>query len=395
MTTVEFGWSAYDPDSPSETRDNGDPARAASLGQSGHPPTGADLHPAAPNALGLPASVRRALARGGCAASRALSRDEAWLRMETTWVHAQTRHGMPDPTVTRWRGRRRAESQVTLRGLTVDESSRLLRHQLTQGSWGAYRKGVSGLGFLRPEGFRPGFSPASAGLTPAGSELANWFLGSFLHAPARDVLKRAARDGQVDASDLEKIPPAGRPPPPKLGRLIEDGVENARVTLDIRALRGAFDADACAFSSVVNFPESHLALAQLEALRSARAVLRLVEEIEFGYRIWMLGDTPPESSALSDDDAWVRAVADSETEVLELRAAGRSGDWQGVHRWQEELARRRGSRPFERNEVPERYAERRAPTFALPSLGGLFAEGLFGEPLPDWWVPGASGGGAV
>jgi hypothetical protein len=380
---IEYGWSAYDPDAPSETRDNGDPlglrAWATRIARR-LVPVFTQQHRSLWGFAWLCAGRRLA----GEAATVSLSRDEAWLRLEATWVHAQTRHRLLDPTVPPWPGLKKAEKMAQLKRLRVDKEARLLRHELTQGSWGTYRRGATRLGLVRAEGLGAGFSPSTTALTAAGSDVAQLFVSVFLGSRGHGVLLDAARAGELDASRLAAIPAAGLPMP-ELRERIGGCVQRVEGALEIAALRRTFDADIHAFPSVVRISDSFLTAGQRDALRSARAARRLVEEIEFGYRRWMLGDSPPESTIWDDDGPWACALADQEAEVLELRRWGRAHGWQGVHRWQRELARRRGSRALERSEVPEYYVESRPPSFGLPSLGGLFAEGLLGEPRLEYW----------
>ena len=169
-------------------------------------------------------------------------------------------------------------------------------------------------------------------------------------------------------------------------RLIEGGVERAGATLEHRRLRRAFDADAHrVLLRVRPFPRSSWTSTQLEALRSARAALALIEGIEFGYRAWMLGDTPPESTLGLDDDAWARAAVDREAEVLELRAVGRSGGWQGVHRWQQELARRRGSRPSRAQRGPRALRGTQRPHVRASERGWIVRRRPLRRASPEWW----------
>ena len=79
--------------------------------------------------------------------------------METTWVHAQTRHALLDPTVTRWPGRRRAESQVALKRIDRRREFQAAQAPADPGVVGRVPQGRVRLGFLRPEGSAPGSRP--------------------------------------------------------------------------------------------------------------------------------------------------------------------------------------------------------------------------------------------
>jgi len=383
MSALDFGWTAYDPDAPTELRDNGDPLGLRVWGTRVARRLVPIFTPQQQTLWGF-AAVCGGRRLAGEAQSSVLTMDDAWLAFEAAWVHSQTRYRATDLSMVSWPGLRRAEQDVARSRVEIGQGHRLLLHPMTQGTWGRYRRAAVTLRLLGPRLGGRMTTPVSAHLRETGQMLGD-HLYKLVGSRTWAKLVRGVREGEIDDDVLSALPAAGHPADPRLARLMSEFVGDSA---DLAALRAAFDEDPLLFLLPRTLPQASLTPELQDARSSANAVLDLIEGLEAPYRRWLVGeDEAAPDSATWKHPAWsVATSADGEGEVGELRRMGSAtpGSWEGVQAWQQELARRRGSLAFLRNEVPERFAERRSPTFGLPQLGGLFAEGLLGAPMKGW-----------
>ena len=93
--------------------------------------------------------------RRRCRPHKVIAANEAFLRFEALWVHAQTRHRLAGAAIDRCPGSRAAQRMQTQS--PVARSARLLTQQLSSGVFGAYRRSAIrfGLAYLRGGAIRP------------------------------------------------------------------------------------------------------------------------------------------------------------------------------------------------------------------------------------------------
>ena len=357
MSVLTFGWTRADLGA-AVTRHSADPLGLRAWANR----VARDLTPGVTNVTN---SVQGfALFCGGvrvarlAASTNEISADEAFRRFEALWVHAQTRHlegrhasGAGNPSVGRWPGTRAAQRTATQEN--VDLSIGLLTQPLASGIFGAYRRSAIRFSLVRPQG--GAIRPSTVGLTKAGTLLADLCLQHFWIAPKANTtpLVKILRGGHATREQLGQVAPDDSPRRAEsllLGKVIADSDRVARDGL--HALRRCYDQDPDMFA-VLRSPAA-LTPPQVTARTEAIAVLRLVEEIENPYRLWLIGDDlPPPSATLWDDELWTNIEAIGESDALALRESARSGTgWDGVHQWQKTLAAYRGGDSLERRFVP-------------------------------------------
>lgn len=312
---------------------------------------------------------------------RAISADDAFLRFETWWVLAQVGAGCD----TRLPGTRRARQvlEAMVRSGSVDlDVSRLLRHQLSTGLWGSYRRSAEHFGLILRHG-------GGRGTKPTVFRLAGPGCGDDLAAAARMAitgggavqLAARLREGVVDTERISGI-----------------CVGDAPTARELKILTACIQAvDKTAGSPLRNLHRSyeragnHLSLStphmaeltplQRRALRAARELRSILTEIEPDFRAYITEGAKIEVTKkwLRDRDLSLFNEWDLLADMERLRRHCLDlGVTRGIREHHAAVCERRGSTPWERGDTddvkrPEAFDE---PRFALPSAKALFDEGV-------------------
>jgi hypothetical protein len=317
---------------------------------------------------------------------RPLGPVEAWLRLERLWVIAQTAHAAASPGkgIPSWRGSLQARRSIGLD--SVDLAVPLLGHQLSTGSWGAYRRSAGLLGLIAPRRSGRATNPADSRLTGHGRITAKaWRDRNLKPGRTAQQVAKILASGQTTAQEARSSFRADTAPYGKLPKALNGALESpdrADTRSRLAGLRAVWAKEPTLTAKSLKRHRRLLTAAQQDLAVQAAVVVDLFELVERPYRRWLCdtGAAGPDDG-IWDNAAWAVAEAQS-IEARELRAHGRAtpGSWEGTSAWAARLAARRGSEATTPGEAPKGYDQAVAPAMALKSAAALFAQGLLGEP---------------
>ncbi len=252
----------------------------------------------------------------------------------------------------------------------------ILRHQLSAGIWGTYRRSASYFGLIQSTTQRRS-SPSSAKLTTAGAELAKLCRHGIVMQATR--LNSHIQKPEVDKAVFDKFLADGwRATPDELshlGALVRSVDSNRGRRLG--RLRDVYDlGSGLTPDTVAN--SGDLEVLQQAAATGALDLLVLMRRIEQPYRQWVTGRADATiPTGLGDLDEWRVAETFHEHDLLHLRGALRANPtFDAVHQHHTWLASRRGSTAWVAGYHDVARSNYHDPDFALPALTNLFNEGI-------------------
>jgi hypothetical protein len=302
--------------------------------------------------------------------------DETFQRFERLWVLASEATRAAGVAVDRFPGSQRAQRMLNGSTGTLDLARPVLSSQLSTGLWGAYRRAAVHFELIQRQGSNT--RPSAHKLTAAGHRvrLATW---------------AEIRFGQPQLSHWLKVGVIGRDRPVEW---LQPGIgcsarEAAALSAEIRRVDG--DAGGPLgrlrehFEHTGGLALSRLRLSSLtddqsDAVRTARAIDRLMDEIEAPFRSWVAGGKaapPPHWREVASHPDWNVVLCAGEHDLAHLQQAladrPHVESVRSHHRW---LCEQRGARPWEPNDQDKEHLE--PADFGLSAPRLLFSDGLLG-----------------
>jgi hypothetical protein len=302
--------------------------------------------------------------------------DETFQRFERLWVLATEDAALRGLAVDHFAGSRRALRQIHA-GASLDLTRPLLDQQLSVGIWGSYRRAAAYFGLVDATG-RSATRPSTHQLTTAGKVLrdATW----SAVRPGQPQLRKWLADGTVDRDKLAEWLRPGTGCTQREAEALTSAVKtvDSRSGSPLGRLRRQFEQAGKLTLSGLQL--TGLTESQSEAVRTARAVERLMGALEEPFRAWVAGGSKPSTGELREVAGhrdWQVVLAANETDLEHLhRLLVDTPRIEAVlehHKW---MCEQRGSSPWVRPDRTKQHLE--LPDFGLAGPRSLFSEGLLG-----------------